>query len=487
MSRKEIRGIFKKSIETNTLPLSLIIILALLLRIPNIEKWESGWLSNEIAFLLFGEGILKSHPLHYPLFNGFIYPFLSTLVVSIAKEVGKAILISRMINIFISIVTIFIFYFFTKNYFDEDTALIATFLITIFPSHVFISKMGVETSLALFFSVTSLYFLCKFIRCKKEIFFYLFVITSGLGVLTHLSIVLFLMTLIPFLISIRSQINERLVILSLFIFILLVHPLTDYTSHIPYHMSHLEEGTITDVKYNLVRGAFLLFPSFLGGDVSSHCLFRSPSLLFFFSLICFILCVSRESKKELTLLLSFLIGIVLVSTLTISTFRAITFYILIPVICVMSARSILFFYKKLGIGIFLVLLLLSLGDIFFVIKESSKTISTFYPSCIREVAENIVSLEYDSLFVPNLGDLEDPLLYRLYEITGNIFNNMVDIPTENSLVIFVSSKHPFVKVDMDAKEKFINKLKALGYVLYPIKNITCENVIYHFYFLRKRG
>jgi 4-amino-4-deoxy-L-arabinose transferase-like glycosyltransferase len=472
-----------------------ILAFAFLLRIWNIGNWwNRWWLHDEIGYLLCAANIFKNYYMCNPLFYGEIDWYLSLPAVVLVKEITGTLLITRMIRVLIGVATIPILYLFTKEFYGQKTALIAAFLIAIFPSDVFISRMAVETALALFFCTLSLYFLYKFSLGKGEKYIYLFSLTAGLGIVTHLSVVLFLMAIsIPFFVFLKTRISKKSFIISFLIAFVICYTTIQFVLNDPQELfKHFDNTDLLDVKDNLFRGTFLLFPSFLGGDVRSGLVYplNIPSPLFsVFLLIFFFFCVKKGSRKDLFLASSLLIGIVLISTLTISAFRPITFYILIPIISVAAAKGISFSYKKFGTVLLLGVFLLSIVDLFSIANEVSKTVQTFYLYCIREVVENVVKLKPSSVIVGEVYTMiKHPLEYRLYEVGQDFYNSIHDKKfDENSLVILVFSQSPSNYVNAEATEVFINEVKSSGFNLVPVKNITCDEcgVSYHLYFLRR--
>jgi hypothetical protein len=511
-------------IRKETFFLICIVFLALVLRLWNIQIWEDVyWLSDEIAHLLHSAEIVTKNN-----YGGGTVPYIvgppdylfSVPFIAFQRELNIALVAARLIHAIIGTLTVLPLYFFARKIYREKTALFASFILAVFPAHIFMSKANVEPVVALFFSTLSLYFFYRFLSEKEGKYLYIFAIFSGLSILTHLALVLFFIPLLLFsFILFRPKLNKKSVLLSFLLIFMITYPLTYNILKMRSAFVNLEESiNLLDVKGNLLRGVFLSFPSFLGGNIDgvpSSVKYISP--LLFFSLIFFLFFAVKGRKKEdLFFLFSFLGGVFLVSTATVSTFRAANFYILIPLICVMSARSISILFDKIEIVVSLILLLiLLLPDFLLIAEEMSRTIkdgiytkipdfssNTFYPFCIQELVDEVIKLQPSFTIV----ETTDPLInhfmnYRVFEIDptlkfpirgihdivrDKVYSN-ISILGKNPIVILLADNSS-ITIFRDERTVFIEKFKNLGFDLNFTKIFSCENykVYYNFYWLTRK-
>lgn len=104
-----------------------------------------------------------------------------TYLVAIGYKIfGYHVIIGRIISILFSIGTFFLFYKLLKDLFDEYTALIATYLLTILPLSIFYSRVFMLESMMLFLSVGMVYFSAKYITTNQNKYFLLGILFSSM-------------------------------------------------------------------------------------------------------------------------------------------------------------------------------------------------------------------------------------------------------------------------------------------------------------------
>jgi 4-amino-4-deoxy-L-arabinose transferase-like glycosyltransferase len=268
----------------------------------------------------------------------------------ISKEASDALFLARMTRVLFGVGTIMMIYFLAKEFYDGETALIATLLISIFPSHIYLSRTAVAYPVATFFCTLSLYLLNKFSLTKKEKFLYLFSFSSSIGILIHMSTGLFFLSLLPFFIFLKSKLTIKLLLISFLIGLVITYPTlkiipNEYPKGHPY--GHVN---LLDIKGNLLYG-FLSFFNFLGGDIGYTYVYNSSYYTYAFPwivplLMFFLFLIKRKEEKSIVLFTSFLIGFIAISTLTITEFRPVTFHILIPFLFLAMAKGISFFMNS---------------------------------------------------------------------------------------------------------------------------------------------
>jgi 4-amino-4-deoxy-L-arabinose transferase-like glycosyltransferase len=94
------------------------------------------------------------------------------------------------------VLTILLTYWFVREFYDKKMAFLASFFVTIFPSHIFLSRIGFEYIIVNFFGLLAMFFLIKFVKSKRKKYLYFFSIVAGFGIATRLSFFLFLIPLL---------------------------------------------------------------------------------------------------------------------------------------------------------------------------------------------------------------------------------------------------------------------------------------------------
>ena len=140
----------------------LILLLAVILRLILID--QSFWLDETAQLLMSGQNLNflwlgRSADFHPPLFYFFTHYWLI---------LGKTELVLRLLPIGFGIMSIFLFYLFVKDIFDEKIALLTSFLIAISQFHIYYSQEMRMYSALGFFGILSMSFLWQ-----KKWFWYL--------------------------------------------------------------------------------------------------------------------------------------------------------------------------------------------------------------------------------------------------------------------------------------------------------------------------
>lgn len=157
--------------------LFLIVILGFLLRGWNVAKFPTTLYGDEQAFAWNAYNILKlgqdeygnPYPLQFRSFDDYKAPIPVYLLVPFIKIFGLNAFAIRIPIVIVSTLTIIAVYFLARLFFNKKTSLIITFLLSISPWHIHLSRGFFESTLALFWFILGVYFLLKGDNHLKEI------------------------------------------------------------------------------------------------------------------------------------------------------------------------------------------------------------------------------------------------------------------------------------------------------------------------------
>jgi len=152
--------------------LSLIIILATLLRVINLDTIPHGFHNDEASFLVNAIAISQTGKdedgRFMPLFlHSYIDPkpaLYSYLQIPFLAIIDNDIVAARLPGALFGILSILVFYFFCKRIdLSDDISLLATTLLAISPWHINLSRSTQEVMLSFFFTLLTLFLLTKLI------------------------------------------------------------------------------------------------------------------------------------------------------------------------------------------------------------------------------------------------------------------------------------------------------------------------------------
>lgn len=340
--------------------LVLILVLALFLRI---------WRISELPIFYGDEIDQYFHTVMIRNYNPFLYvlkiPFLIGVVTgpTIAYMLmistylfGESVFAIRLPSVIIGSASVILIYFFTKDFYDKKTAILSSFILAVFPGHVFMSRQAFEHILIPFFMLTALYSLVKFCKKEDKKYLYLFALSCGLGMTSRLTFAFFLVPLALtigmklFKIKLTGYGIKELTIFILF-FLIGVYPLIFQGQGLL--RMFFESFPVTqfgvdmfDVRTNILDGFTKKFVSFMnpfgynGGILGPN--FLTISL--FFSTIFLtnqFLGMNREFKKnDFFIVVTFFMTLIFISSVTITTFKAKDYLMLAPLISIIVARGI---------------------------------------------------------------------------------------------------------------------------------------------------
>ena len=201
----------KKLLKNEFFLLSIIISLAIFLRLFQLTEIPPGLTGDEAWTGLDALEILK---------NGYIGPYVPVHAwgqmagylyyqAFIFKIFQVSFFTLRLSAAIIGILTIFVFYFLSKSFFNKKTSLLITFLFSISHWHLHFSHMAFFLIAVPLFSISSFYFLIKGFKDKKIIFFILGGIFLGLGLNTYFSFAFSVLAILFFIVYKVCQLFKK--------------------------------------------------------------------------------------------------------------------------------------------------------------------------------------------------------------------------------------------------------------------------------------
>lgn len=239
--------------------LSSVIIIALLARIIAAYYYADTEIESEWGYMLnnlYEHGVL-SH--QQQSFNGIIIPstlmpplyayllFIIKLVTPASIELAKAVL---TLQIILSTFSIYIFYKLNNFFFSRNWSIINSFLLSIFPLHIYGSIQISSITLQFFLLISYFYFFFSLYKSKKLYWFNIlsFSLVSGLLILTrgefYLIFVASLICLFFF-----NKLNTKKIIFIFLMTLLIVSPYL-----IRNHFTFNKITLIKSMGYNLWKG-----------------------------------------------------------------------------------------------------------------------------------------------------------------------------------------------------------------------------------------
>lgn len=157
----------------------MIVVVAFVWRIWNLIDLPKNLSLNEIHHLKTISNLINSNwklPAN-DIFNAFYIYFFAIL----AKIIGFKILFFRIVQVIIGTLTVYLFYLFSKEWFNRQVALLSSLFLAVDAFHVAISREIDPSIFVILFFVLILYIITFSLRSNKTIFFILGGIFSGLS------------------------------------------------------------------------------------------------------------------------------------------------------------------------------------------------------------------------------------------------------------------------------------------------------------------
>ncbi len=152
--------------------LILVLVLSIFLRVFKIESHPATLYGDEQAFAWNAYNILKtgqdeygiSYPLQFRSFNDYKAPIPVYLLVPFIRIFDLNSFSIRLPIVVASVITVFFVYLLTRQFFGYKISLLSTFLMSISPWHIHLSRGYFESTLALLFFISGNYFYLKYLR-----------------------------------------------------------------------------------------------------------------------------------------------------------------------------------------------------------------------------------------------------------------------------------------------------------------------------------
>jgi len=405
-------------------------------------------------------------PHHGPLMGYFLIPSIHFL--------GQTAVALRLPRLIIGIFTIVLTYMFAKEFYDKKTALLTLFALIILPVHFPNSQ---ELILPAFFVVLSLYLFNRHCKYGSTSYLYLFSFVCGLGMIARLSFTFFLISLIASFRVVYKNIefNYTRLIVGTFVFLLGFYPFIVFNQNMDAarHEFVLDNfpGTATrgnlqtfnfftknfpqtewevdilDMGKNLKRGLLERFPEIFKSQFSffPHSVVLSLFLISLFGLLTlnlseWVKCgYNSVRKKDLFLIVNFFVIVILISSVTPTTFRTQEFWILIPICAII-------------IGITLSEILISIKDL------SQKLYYSLVPAVLFLILIHITYSFICSIYTNNVAIKKESLhecVFHPEKVVDAICN------IEHSCIVvnrvnFIFQLNWYLYKRMEYKEKFYN-------------------------------
>lgn len=414
------------------------------------------------------------------------------------------------------VLSILFTYFSVKNFYDKNTAILASLIVAILPTHIDASRIAIEYIIVIFFTTLGLYLLSKLQKEKKEkkkiIYLYFFFLFSGIGIISRLTYIFFL---ISSLICYKLFFNKKLPRMNaknyfiMFLLLLIgLYPLIVYgvrTSFIFYkELLHSFPNTsnginLANVSQNFLFGIFIGLPSALANF----------TILFLFFIIFFIYNVFTKKKlSDLFVLFNFLIITLLISILTITSFNYRDFLMLSPFFGIIFARSIKIIYDKTVIfnkiiGNFLLILILLLSIVKsynqyvdYIVYTAKETDISKCINGLEKISDLFLKYNESKFFIENLGMTKCSLQWFLYgnaadihQISSYINKDTLESMDYNNTFLIESSDYcrglkrfspnSLEEEELERLKDFKNLLNSINKSLILNKTIGSENEMFY--------
>ena len=220
--------------KKTSLILWVILVVALVLRIYHLDSNPPAVYGDEQSFAWNAYNILKTGtdeygvrlPLQFRAFDDYKSLIPVYLLVPLFAIFGMNTFILRLPVALFAVATVWMTYLLVKKLHSERVALLTSALLAISPWHIHLSRGYFESTIALFFFVTSIYLFCK--AKEKITYLYLSAFFFALTLYTYFTPRIMLLMFIPFLLWwgkdwIFKQ--KRAVFIFTFILIVLTSPL----------------------------------------------------------------------------------------------------------------------------------------------------------------------------------------------------------------------------------------------------------------------
>jgi len=227
--------------KKSTFLITVILVLAALIRVIALDKFPAGLNADEAAIGYNAWSLLEtgkdehstSWPLVFRSFDDYKPPMYFYLVLPFIKVMGLNIWAVRLPSAILGVLSVLLLYHLTRELMPKDKHLppLSALILTLSPWHIHFSRGGWEVNAALFFILLSLIFFIK--SYKKTGYLFLFGLSAVAALYTYHSarIILPLLVLGLFVVNLRESLklfrvkNLKITLSALFITLVLVFPL----------------------------------------------------------------------------------------------------------------------------------------------------------------------------------------------------------------------------------------------------------------------
>ncbi|HIK02990.1 TPA: glycosyltransferase family 39 protein, partial [archaeon] len=117
------------------------------------------------------------------------YPLLFHFIVSSLSQLGISLFVLfKFLPPFLSVITVLLFYYFSREFLEKKYALLATLLFSTAPIVILRTAQTIPETFSLLFFIPALIFLVRFYKGKNYLHLLLFFVFGGLQFLTHRSV-----------------------------------------------------------------------------------------------------------------------------------------------------------------------------------------------------------------------------------------------------------------------------------------------------------
>jgi 4-amino-4-deoxy-L-arabinose transferase-like glycosyltransferase len=255
----------------------------------------------------------------------------------------------RTVSAFFGLLTVVALYFFARSIFDENVALIASFLLATSFWHTNFSRTGLRAILAPFFLLATLHFLFRALRNDRRLDFVVSGLICGLGFYTYIAFrVVPLILLVAILAHWRTSGRKPIegVLLFTLASALVATPLALYFYLHPNDFVHraLEASVSSPSQlWNQIGRTIGMF-NYAGDPIPGHSLFKSPVLpaiigIFFIFGLGRAIAGIRQGERDITMLTWLFVGLVPVA-LSDAPPNVLRALIVAPVAYIFAAKAI---------------------------------------------------------------------------------------------------------------------------------------------------
>lgn len=390
------------------------------------------------------------------------------------KIFGVHIWSLRMVSAIFGILTVFGLYLLTKELFDEQTGLIASFLLAISFWHINFSRIAFRGILMPFCLVFGFYFLIKALRQNYNLRYLLWSgLFFGIGFHTYFAFrIVPLIILIPIIFQYfynPPSKKERRNLLIFFLLVLLIAvPFCIYTSGELSRISSLsifQSGeNLFSIFIQIIKNFFLtlLMFNYRGDPIFRHNFLGKPMLSFFvgiFFWVGILKTIFKENAFKKTFLFSWLFILILPSILTNEIIpHALRTIGIIPVVYIFASLGFIWIIRKIknfNIEIFFIKKIYLPIEIIFILSSLLILIPFSYHKYFNQFANHQNTyLGFESNITnigKHLGEIS-PQIHKIVIDTGN-HPDSIRFLTYNDKNVYFFSK--------DELEKIFDKINAL--------------------------